>query len=79
MRKGGEGSSRQREQPMQRLGGEGEQRALGALWREIRWWGQVKIDSTFHAPSSIRNGFANDDGTVSGGGGGGWASDKALT
>lgn len=44
MRKGGEGSSRQREQPMQRLGGEGEQRAFGAPWREIRWWGQVKIE-----------------------------------
>lgn len=44
MRKGGEGSSRQREQPMQRLGGEGEQRALRAPWREIRWWGQVKIE-----------------------------------
>lgn len=44
MRKGGEGSSRQREQPMQRLGGEEEQGALGAPWREIRWWGQVKIE-----------------------------------
>lgn len=44
MRKGGERNSRQKKQPMQRLGGEGEQGALGVPWQEIRWWGQVKTE-----------------------------------